>query len=162
MSCAHTRPRSAGHGPNDPLTGAHSTPGTPGNPLPHGGHHGTQPAGSWIGVEHGTRLDVDPRANAVADDVLHRASSAEADITRRIRSVIDGASPQGAEFALKSHDSLKRKIATELTEFPCLTPEAAAGRIRDAVRSTMEIVCEPHSVCVSVRRPGRVLRVRFR
>ncbi len=142
-AAAHPSDLPGGHhdGPTDPLSG-HPADAPPVNPLPDGVHPGTQPDGAWIGVEHGQRLDLDPHANAAADDVLRRATSAESDITPRIRSVVDGvdgARSQGLEFALKSEDSLKRKIATDLADFPGLTPEDAAARIRDAVRYTMEI-----------------------
>jgi hypothetical protein len=122
---------------------------------------GTRPDGSWVGEEHGARLELSPEANAAADDLLRRAADAETVITPDVRAVVggvDGARLQGYDFVLKGEDSLKRKIATDLDRFPGRAPEQAVSAVRDSVRYTMEI--PPGSYAEGIERAVADLRAR--
>ncbi len=125
-------------------------------------HLGTRPDGSWVGAEHGARLELDPPANAAADQVIEHARTAEPSITSQVRDVVghvDGAQMRGyPDFALKSEDSLKRKLATELDQAPDLSPTEAAANVRDAVRYTMEL--PPGSYTAGIERAVADLQAR--
>lgn len=109
---------------------------------------GNQPDGSWVGEEHGQRLQLAPEANRLANDLLTNARRAEPHISSEVASVIhgvDGARPQGFSERLKGEDSLKRKIATDLADDPNLTPAAAIAEIKDSVRYTIEVTPEGYA-----------------
>ena len=123
--------------------GSPDLPATPDVPAtPDTAPVGTLPDGSWIGREHGTVLELDAPTNTLADDALARATTAERSITPQITEIVDGvpgARTQGLEFVLKSEESLKRKLATDLLEDANLSPTDAVAGVRDSVRYTMEI-----------------------
>lgn len=135
-------------GDHTPNTGDHGDagngngpdgPGTPGadGPL------GNQPNGSWRGEEHGRTMQLDPQSNAAADRFLARAAHAESGISSQINGVVDrvdGAQMRGyPEFVLKSEESFKRKLSTELLARPDLTVHEALSGMKDSVRYTAEI-----------------------
>ncbi len=152
----------AGHTPGDSppddtpgdLTAGDTTPGdaTPGDATPgdtpdsaqpsedapYAGPTGTRPDGSWIGEDHGTRLDLDPADNAAANEFLARAATAEPTITPRMQSIL-GEHMEGYEFRLKGEDSLKRKIAMDRADAPDAAPDALTESINDAIRYTAKV-----------------------
>ncbi|MEO3751586.1 hypothetical protein [Streptomyces sp. B6B3] len=129
---------------SDPNSGPSTGGPGGGTDLPPGGTipnppAGNLPDGSWAG-ENGLRLD--PEANAAADDFLRQTAAAEPRITNTMQDIaagVDDGSLTGLDYRLKSEDSLKRKLATDLLENPNLTPEQALNRIKDSTRYTVEI-----------------------
>jgi hypothetical protein len=124
---------SSGNGPDHTPDGAR-----PAEDAPYTGPKGTQSDGSWIGEDHGTRLDLDPADNAAADELLARAATAELTITPRMQSIL-GEHMEGYDFRLKSEDSLKRAIVMERAEFPNDPPETLTEPINDSVRYTANV-----------------------
>jgi hypothetical protein len=104
---------------------------------------GNQPDGSWIGEEHGRRFALDPAANRAADHFLSDAAQVEPRLSDQIHSIanhVPGARMRGyPDFVLKSAESFKRKLATELLEFPNRSLEGHLAGMKDSVRYTMEI-----------------------
>jgi hypothetical protein len=96
--------------------------------------------GGWTG-EGGVRLDAN--ANAAADRMLARASENEKlKLTGDMSAIADhvpGAQLEGLDFRLKSEDSLKRKLATDLLETPGRTAEESLANIKDSVRYTVKL-----------------------
>ncbi|HXR72740.1 MAG TPA: hypothetical protein VN779_18295, partial [Actinocrinis sp.] len=93
----------------------------------------------WEG-KGGLRLS--PEENAAADRFLAQAKDAESNITpvvMGIRDEVPGAQTVGyPDFVLKSADSFKRKLATELSSLPNRDLNIALGRMKDSVRYTMQ------------------------
>jgi len=93
----------------------------------------------WEG-EGGLRLS--PEENAAADRFLAQAKDAESNITpvvMGIRDEVPGAQTVGyPDFVLKSADSFKRKLATELQLSPDMSVEEVLGGMKDSVRYTMQ------------------------
>ncbi|MQA13426.1 MAG: hypothetical protein GEV09_04405 [Pseudonocardiaceae bacterium] len=104
---------------------------------------GTQPDGSWVNVEHGTRFDLTPEQNAVADRYLSGARADEVQISPQVTGVtghIDGARTQGyPDYVVKGEDSFKRKFAGDLEKYPDLTEDQVVANIKDSVRYTIEV-----------------------
>ncbi|MFG3282908.1 hypothetical protein [Streptomyces sp. NPDC048111] len=148
-----------GHGgsthPGEPGTGSGTgTGGDAGGPPGSGGPHlpegpgeppGNLPDGSWEGPQG---LHLDPHTNAAADDFLHRAQTAEPDITDAVKSAadrVDHGKLNGLEYRMKGEDSLKRKIATALHEDPMLRPEDALADVKDSLRYTVELPAKDYA-----------------
>lgn len=100
-------------------------------------------AGGWEG-EGGLHLS--PEENAAADRFLAQASDAESNITpvvMGIRDEVPGAETVGyPDFVLKSEDSFKRKLATELAESDTRDLDDAFGDMKDSVRYTLQFPSE--------------------
>ncbi len=94
---------------------------------------------AWEG-EGGLRLS--PEENAAADRFLTQAKDAESNITpvvMGIRDEVPGAQTVGyPDFVLKSADSFKRKLATELQLSPDMSVEEVLAGMKDSVRYTMQ------------------------
>ncbi|MGA4837552.1 ATP nucleotide 3'-pyrophosphokinase [Streptomyces sp. G45] len=113
-------------------------------PLPHGaaaptagaGHHGGDPDGGWEG--DGLRLNAED--NRKVDAYIGRARAAEPRISAQVRAAADLSQAElvGFDHRLKSPDSLKRKVATDLKEHPGQKVEEALARLTDAVRYTLQ------------------------
>jgi hypothetical protein len=79
--------------------------------------NGTQPDGSWHYVENEVPLKLSRADNELADAAIEAARVAEGNLSPRMETLIDalpGATREGWLFRLKTADSLKRKIATNL------------------------------------------------
>jgi hypothetical protein len=98
------------------------------------------PKGSWEG-EGGLHLSREE--NAAADQFLARAKTAEGRISPVVTDIKDGV--PGAELAgypdyvLKSPESFKRKLATQLDGMPERDVDGALRRMKDSVRYTMKL-----------------------
>jgi hypothetical protein len=99
----------------------------------------TAAEGGWNG-ENGLYLN--PRDNAAADGFMEKAKGAEASITpvvMDIRDNVPGAETVGyPKDVLKTEDSFKRKLATELEQNPDMDVDEALGNMKDSVRYTMQ------------------------
>jgi hypothetical protein len=105
--------------------------------------------GGWLGEDGGGEvLRLDPPENAAADAALDRARAAEPRITDSMMSIrddIDGAELVGLQDRLKTEDSLKRKLATDLLELPDMTYAEVLdyvndpARFSDSVRYTLQL-----------------------
>lgn len=106
--------------------------------LPHAGaglpHNA--PDDGWEG--DGLRLSAEE--NRKVDAYITRARAAEPSISQDVRVAADlsGAELVGFDHRLKSPDSLKRKVATDLKEHPENTVDEALARLNDAVRYTFQ------------------------
>lgn len=104
--------------------------------------HGTA-SGGWEG-EGGLHLT--PDENAAADRFLAQAKDAESNITpivMGIRDEVPGAETVGyPDFVLKSPESLKRKLATDLSESPTRDLGTALDDLKDSVRYTLKLPSE--------------------
>ncbi len=99
---------------------------------------GNQPDGSWNGENE---LQLDPNANAAAEQFVQRSTRNEPAITSQMQSIesdIGNGRLEGLEYRLKGEDSLKRKLATDLGDDPVSVPEALS-EINDSVRYTFEV-----------------------
>jgi hypothetical protein len=96
--------------------------------------------GGWHGP--GT-LRLTAAEYATVEVLATRAAAAEASITPRLGTVVDGlphARLTGLEYRLKGTDSLARKVATELADPEVKETAAAVGaRTKDVVRYTVQI-----------------------
>ncbi|KPH99884.1 hypothetical protein OV450_0732 [Actinobacteria bacterium OV450] len=74
------------------------------------------------------------------DAYLARARSAEPSISRDVQAAADLSQAQlvGFDYRLKSPDSLKRKVATDLKEHPERNTDDVLARLSDAVRYTLQ------------------------
>ncbi|ARX80760.1 MULTISPECIES: ATP nucleotide 3'-pyrophosphokinase [Streptomyces] len=115
-------------------TGKHTT-ATAAAPRAGAGSAQDVPDGGWEG--DGLRLSAEE--NRKVDAYVARARQAEPAITRDVRAAahLGGADLIGLEHRLKSPDSLKRKVATDLKEYPENTVDQALARLNDAVRYTL-------------------------
>lgn len=95
---------------------------------------------AWEG-EGGLRLS--PEENAAADRFLAQAKDAESNITpvvMGIRDEVPGAETVGyPDFVLKSADSFKRKLATDLSESLTRDLDSAFAEMKDSVRYTLKL-----------------------
>ncbi|MFI7547673.1 hypothetical protein [Actinoplanes sp. NPDC049599] len=81
--------------------------------------NGTQPDGSWKYLENGVTLELDKRANLLADNAIKAAAEAEELLSPRMQKLIEsvpGATREGWAYRLKTADSLKRKLAGDLED----------------------------------------------
>ncbi|GHI10055.1 ATP nucleotide 3'-pyrophosphokinase [Streptomyces cellostaticus] len=78
--------------------------------------------------------------NRKVDAYLARARAAEPSISRDVRAAaaISRAELVGFDYRLKSPDSLKRKVATDLKEHPERNTDDILARLSDAVRYTLQ------------------------
>ena len=102
------------------------------------------PDGGWrLRVDGGDVLSLDRHASAAADALLDRARAAEPGLTSLMEDLsrhVDQAELVGLADRLKTPDSLKRALATELQRRPFLDPtDVLAGRIQDSVRYTVQL-----------------------
>ncbi|MEI5101174.1 ATP nucleotide 3'-pyrophosphokinase [Streptomyces sp. PmtG] len=90
----------------------------------------------WEG--DGLRLNAED--NRKVDAYLARARAAEPSISDDVRTAarLSQAELIGFDHRLKSPDSLKRKVATDLKEHPENTVDQALARLSDAVRYTLQ------------------------
>ena len=104
------------------------------------------PKGSSGGWEGQGGLYLSAQENAAADRFLAQARDAESNITpvvMGIRDEIPGAQAVGyPEFVLKSPESFKRKLATELSAIQGRELDAALERMKDSVRYTLTFPSE--------------------
>jgi hypothetical protein len=153
-------PDAHGHAADAPGAHHHNGPDHPLDAPIAEGNWGAQPDGSWIGAERGTTFTLDPAANRAADQFLASSASAEHHISPQITAIagkIDGARMQGyPDYVLKSEDSLKRKLATDLIKEPNLRPADAIAELNDSVRYTLEI--PPHYYADGVVRAVHEMR----
>ncbi len=94
--------------------------------------------GSWVAREFGEEIKLSKAANTKVNDLIARAKSAEVDISVKVQRAIDETPtgrPEGWGQRLKSEDSLKRKVASELLNEPNI--DLVLGQINDSVRYTM-------------------------
>ncbi|MCX2967902.1 ATP nucleotide 3'-pyrophosphokinase [Streptomyces marinisediminis] len=91
------------------------------------------------GWAHGD-LRLDASDNAAVNAFMDQARKAERTISPQIRTVASwtGAEVVGFDQRMKSEDSLKRKIATWLTEDPDQTVHEALADLNDSVRYTLQ------------------------
>lgn len=117
----------------------------PGKPTPDGG---------WVGKEFGQELKLDKYANTKADELLAKAKSKADAITDNMRTVeseVPGGRLEGLDHKLKSEDSLKRKLATELEgDFSPAKVDAVVAEINDAVRYTLILPKQGYSAGVQL------------
>ncbi|WJV44131.1 ATP nucleotide 3'-pyrophosphokinase [Streptomyces flavofungini] len=95
-----------------------------------------EPDGSW----QGDGLLLSPAENRKVNAYLDRARRAEPAISRGVRAAarLSDAELVGFDHRLKSPDSLKRKVATNLKEHPENTVDDSLARLGDAVRYTLQ------------------------
>ncbi|MFD0417907.1 ATP nucleotide 3'-pyrophosphokinase [Streptomyces sp. NPDC127108] len=88
----------------------------------------------------GDGLRLSAEENRKVDAYVARAREAEPSISRDVRAAanLSGADLVGFDHRLKSPDSLKRKVATDLKEHPENTVDQALDRLNDAVRYTLQ------------------------
>lgn len=92
--------------------------------------------GGW--ERDGLRLDA--ADNRKVDAYVARARAAEPAISRDVRAAADLSRAElvGFDHRLKSPDSLKRKVATDLKDHPERNVDDALARLSDAVRYTLQ------------------------
>ncbi|GGV31897.1 ATP nucleotide 3'-pyrophosphokinase [Streptomyces spectabilis] len=112
-------------------TGKHTTA-----TAPHGGPAQRDDEDGW--ERDGLRLDA--AENRKVDTYLARARAAEPSISSDVRDAADLSQAElvGFDHRLKSPDSLKRKVATDLKEHPEQNVDDALARLSDAVRYTFQ------------------------
>jgi hypothetical protein len=96
-------------------------------------------AGSWRG-ERG--LSLTPRQNAAANEFLDRARRAEPEITCSTQAISDSLPTSqlvGLDYRLKTEDSFKHKLATEIANKPEYSLAEHLSNMKDSVRYTMRI-----------------------
>ncbi|WP_030671854.1 ATP nucleotide 3'-pyrophosphokinase [Streptomyces sp. NRRL B-1347] len=111
-------------------TGKHATA------TAHGGAAQRDDEDGW--ERDGLRLDA--ADNRKVDAYVARARAAEPSISRDVRTAaaLSRAELIGFDHRLKSPDSLKRKVATDLKEHPERNVDDALARLSDAVRYTLQ------------------------
>ncbi|KUM99098.1 ATP nucleotide 3'-pyrophosphokinase [Streptomyces yokosukanensis] len=88
----------------------------------------------------GDGLCLNAADNRKVDAYLARARAAEPSISHEVRAaaVLSKAELVGFDYRLKSPDSLKRKVATDLKEHPERNTDDVLARLGDAVRYTLQ------------------------
>ena len=121
--------------PDGDAVSRHETPSAPGEASEVAARFG----GSWRG-ENGLYLT--PEENLAAERFLSRARDAAAGITPvvvDVKNAVPGAELVGyPDHVLKESDSLKRKLATALSEGPVRDLDAALADMKDSVRYTLK------------------------
>ena len=97
-----------------------------------------------------------PAENAAADSYLRGASQAEKSVTPDMQRIADrsGGSLEGLDFRLKSEESLKRKLATELAEPDSPGVDHALANMKDSVRYTYQFDGQHYADGVASARAG--------
>lgn len=97
-----------------------------------------EPPGGGAWEKDGLRLDA--AENRAVDEFLNRAERAERQLSPQVRTVASwsGAELVGFDQRLKSPDSLKRKVATWLTEDSSQDVHEALADVNDSVRYTLQ------------------------
>lgn len=88
----------------------------------------------------GDGLCLNAADNRKVDAYLARARAAEPSISRDVQAaaILSQAELIGFDYRLKSPDSLKRKVATDLKEHPERNTDDVLARLSDAVRYTLQ------------------------
>src|SRR6266542_3252433 len=125
--------------------GAAAPPGTPGAPgragAPSQGWRTRSSAGPDVAWSDSAGRTLTTAQSSAADAFLDSARQAEPRITTAVRDLAErvGGELYGLDDRLKGPDSVKRKLADELSRRPAQTVAAALAMMRDAVRYTVGI-----------------------